>query len=157
MKKNFLTLWVAEHFNRMPREVWGVYLWNDSKLTCTLSCATCLPCSGRVIGLVDLQKSLSTVTILWKKEVMLTNRWTYSIYCILLAAVSHTNLNSNILVSTWKPQSRIEIFVFPDIILWITSTISNYRLDETRITLRKVVHAVTPRMISTARQFLVVL
>ena len=66
MRKNFYTLGVTEHWNRLPRRLWILLLWRYSRPAWTRSCAACCrwPCFGREVGLDDPQRSHPTPTIL---------------------------------------------------------------------------------------------
>ena len=66
MRKTF-TLRVTEHWNRFPGRLWILLLWRYSEPAWMRSCATCSKwsCFGKGVELDDLQRSLSTPTILW--------------------------------------------------------------------------------------------
>jgi len=66
MRKNFFTLRMTEHWNRLPEGLWSLLVWRYSRPAWTRSCAAFCrgPCFGRGVGLHDLQRSLPTPTIL---------------------------------------------------------------------------------------------
>ena len=64
--QNFFTLWVTEHWNRLPREVMEspsleIFKTHLATYLCDLLQGTCF---SRGVGLRDLQRSFSTPAIL---------------------------------------------------------------------------------------------
>ena len=61
------SLWVTEHWNRLPREAVDSPSLRYSRPAWTKSCAACCRrhCFGRRVGLDDQQRSLPTPNILW--------------------------------------------------------------------------------------------
>lgn len=65
VRKNLFTVWMTEHWSKLPREVMEFPHWRYSRTVCTVPCTLGWPCLNREVEPDDPLWTLSALPIMW--------------------------------------------------------------------------------------------